>query len=111
MDQKVENERSFRMPIRAEIICSVNGDDFQGKIRDMSSTGFFMETTICPPTGSKCDIHIGLNGSHSRLIIDKLGGIIIRSDAHGVGIELDARLEWVALIPIYFQQDYEKLMG
>jgi len=36
-------------------------------------------------------------------MIDKLGGIVKRSDAHGVGIELDARLEWIALVPIYFQ--------
>lgn len=103
MEKKVEHQRSFRMPLKAEVICSVNGDDFKGKVRDMSSTGFYMETTICPPTGSKCSIQIYLNGAHSRLIIDKLGGIVKRSDAHGVGIELDARLEWVALVPIYFQ--------
>lgn len=103
MEQKAEFQRSFRMPINAEVVCSVNGDEFHGKVRDMSSTGFFMETTICPPIGSKCDILIFLNGDHSQLKIDNLGGIIKRCDDRGVGIELEDQFEWVALVPIYFQ--------
>ena len=103
MEQKVEQQRSFRMRLNKKVVCRVNGDEFQGKVRDMSSTGFFMETTIYPPIGSKCNIQILLNGDHSRLQIDKLVGIIKRCDARGVGIEFDARLEWVALLPIYFQ--------
>ena len=103
MEQKVEHQRSFRMRLNKEVVCRVNGDEFQGNVRDMSSTGFFMETTNYPPVGSKCNIQIFLNGDHSRLQIDKLGGIVKRCDARGVGIEFDARLEWVALLPIYFQ--------
>jgi len=103
MEQKVEHQRSFRMLLNAEVICNVNGDKFQGKIHDMSSTGFFMKTTICPAIGLKCNIQILLNGMHSRLQIDKLGGIVKRCDEHGVGIELDERFEWIALLPIYFK--------
>lgn len=103
MNQTDEQQRSFRMQLNAEVICSMNGDDFQGKVRNMSSTGFYMESAQCPPTGSTCNIQIYLYGAHSRLMIDELRGTVKRSDEHGVGIELDDRLEWVALVPIYFQ--------
>jgi hypothetical protein len=103
MEQSVVHQRSFRMPLKVEVTCIVNENEFQGKVCDMSATGFFMETTICPPIGSKCNIQIILNGDHSRLTIDKLGGIVKRCEDRGVGIELDARLEWVALVSIYFQ--------
>jgi hypothetical protein len=111
MDQKVENRRSFRMPFNAGVICHVNGNEFQGTIRDLSVSGFFMEATECPSTASKCAIEIVLNGDHSRLTIDKLSGRVTRCDEHGAGIEFDDRLEWVALVPIYFHKIQEQLTG
>jgi len=69
-----------------------------------------MKTTEYPPTASKCDIEIIINGDHSRLRIDKLRGTVIRCDARGVGIQVDNRLEWLALVPIYFNKMKEELM-
>ena len=111
MEQKAERRKSFRMPFNAEVICHVNENVFRGKTRDLSASGLFMETTKCPPTGSECKIEIVLNGDHSRLTIDEVSGIAKRCDGRGVGIEFDARLEWVALVPIYFHKLQEQLTG
>jgi hypothetical protein len=109
MKQKVECKRSFRMPFNAEVICHVDKNEFQGTMRDLSVSGFFMETTEGPLTGSKCYIEIVINGGHSRLTIDRLSGLVKRCDEHGVGIAFDDRLEWVALVPIYFHKIQEQL--
>ena len=109
MEQKVERQRSFRMPFNAEVICHVDENEFQGKIRDLSVSGFYMETGDNPPAASKCDIEIVIKGNHSRLTIDNLSGLVKRSDQQGVGIEFDDRLEWVALVPIYFHKIHEQL--
>ena len=109
MEQKVERQRSFRMPFNAEVICHVDAHEFQGTIRNLSVSGFFMETTKNPPTDSKCGIEIVINGEHSRLTIDNLSGLVKRCDEHGVGIEFDDLLEWVALVPIYFHKIHEQL--
>ena len=111
MEQKVENRRSFRMPFIAEVICHVNENEFKGTIRDLSVSGLFMEATEIPSTASNCAIEIVLNGDHSRLTIDNFSGHVSRCDEHGVGIEFDHRLEWVALVPIYFHKIQEQLTG
>ena len=110
MEQKVERRKSFRMPFNADVICYIDGNNFQGTIRDLSVSGFFMTTTKCPPTTSKCDIEIVLNGDHSRLKIDKLKGTVVRCNEQGIGIQFANRLEWVALVPIYFHKIQEQLM-
>jgi hypothetical protein len=99
MSQKDRHLRAYRMPLNTEVICHINEKYFKGKVRDLSVSGFFMETADYPPIESKCKIKIVLNGAHSRLTIDKLSGIVKRCDEHGVGIELDDKLEWFALIP------------
>ena len=108
MEKKIDRRESFRMPFNAEVICHVNKKYFLGTVRDLSITGLFMKTTDCPPTASKCDIEIVLRGDHSRLRIDKLKGIVIRCEEGGVGIQFDDRLEWVALVPIYFHKMQEE---
>lgn len=110
MKNKIEQRKSFRMPFNAEVICHVNENVFRGKISDLSVSGLFMNTTECPPRGSKCKIEIVLNGDNSRLTIDKLMGVVKRCGKRGVGIEFDDRLEWVALVPIYFHKLKEQLV-
>jgi len=109
MEQKAKRQRSFRMPFNAVVLCYTDDDEFQGTIRDLSVSGLFMETTRCPPTDSKCSIEIVIHGDHSRLTIDLLSGRVIRRDERGVGIEFDKRLEWVALVPIYYYKMQEQL--
>ena len=110
MEQKDERRNSFRMPFNAEVICSVNGDSFHGKVADLSATGLFIKTNERPSTTSKCDIEIVINGEHSCLRIEKISGIVVRCVEHGVGIQFNNRLEWIALIPIYFHKLKEELM-
>ncbi len=109
MEQKNERRKSFRMPFNTEVICSVNGNDFQGIVSDLSVSGLFMKITECPPTASKCNIDIVINGKHSCLRIEKLKGVVVRCDEYGVGIQFDDRLEWIALVPIYFYRLQEEL--
>ena len=111
MEHEAERRKSFRMPFNAEVICHVDDNVFRGKTCDLSVSGLFMETTECPPTGSECKIEIVLNGDNSRLTIDKLSGVAKHCNERGVGVEFDDRLEWVALVPIYFHKLQEQLAG
>ncbi len=108
MGEKVERRKSFRMPISTKAICRVNENTFHGTIYDVSVTGLFMETAEGPPTSSKCDIEIVFPGDHSCLRIEKIKGVVTRRVEHGVGIKFDHRLEWIALVPIYFHKMQEE---
>jgi len=104
MGEKVERRESFRLPISTEAICRVNENTFHGTICDVSVTGLFMETAEGPPTASKCDIDIVFPGNHSCLRVEKIKGVVTRLTERGVGIKFDDRLEWIALVPIYFHK-------
>jgi len=110
MEKKLDRRQSFRMPCNTEVICHVNENDFQGTICDLSVTGLFMNTTECPPIASKCDIEIVIPGDHSCLRIEKIKGVVIRRVEYGVGIQFDDRLEWIALVPIYFHKIQKELI-
>lgn len=79
-----------------------------GTLRDISITGVFMEMNDCPKVGHQCDIDIIFEGNHSRLLIQGVGGSIIRSDEDGVAVHFDERLEWFILIPLYFHKMREQ---
>jgi len=108
MGGKVERRKSYRLPMRTKVICRVNGNTFQGTICDVSVTGLFMEIVEGPPTSSKCDIEVVFPGDHSCLRIEKIKGVVTRRVDHGVGIKFDHRLEWIALVPIYFHKMREE---
>ena len=111
MEKTVERRISFRMPFNTAVICRVNENTFHGTSYDVSVTGLFMETAEGPPTSSKCDIDIVFPGDHSCLRIEKIKGVVTRRGEHGVGIKFDHRLEWIALVPIYFHKMQEELTG
>jgi len=104
MGGMIERRKSYRLPISTKVICHVNENTFQGTICDISVTGLFMETVKGPPTSSKCGIEIVFPGDHSCLRIEKIKGVVTRRVDHGVGIKFDHRLEWIALVPIYFHK-------
>lgn len=108
MEETTERRQSFRMPFNAEVVCHTSDRNYKGKIRDLSSNGFFMKAGEYPPAEALCDVEIFINGNHSRLRIDKLKGRVVRFADNGVGIGFDDRLEWVALIPIYFHKLQEQ---
>ncbi|RLC07955.1 MAG: hypothetical protein DRI24_24090 [Deltaproteobacteria bacterium] len=106
MSRSDERRVSFRMPFATEVICYVDELDkkYSGTLRDLSITSLFMEADDCPHIGCKCDIGIILEGEHSRLEIKNVSGSIVRSDDNGVAICFDERLEWFALVPLYFHK-------
>lgn len=107
MDQRIERRKSFRFPLNAKVFCHINEKIYQGTLRDLSITGLYMNTTDNPPTSSICDLEIVLHGDHSCLTIHEVSGVVLRSDEEGVGIQFNERLEWVAVLPIYFHKMQE----
>lgn len=104
-----EDREAYRMPFSAKVICCVNENDFCGTTDNISATGLFMEAIESPPAASKCSVEIVIAGHHSCLRIEKIKGVIIRREKLGVGIRFNDRLEWIALVPIFFQKMKEEL--
>ena len=63
-----------------------------------------METQQRPGVSKKFRIEIVLEGKHSRLVIDQLSGVVTRSDADGVAVEFSEKFEWLAMVPIFYQE-------
>ncbi len=108
MDSSVERRKSFRLPFATKVICQANGEKYPGTIKDLSISGLFMETDDCPPLDAQCEIEIILEGENSRLMIDRLAGSVVHNH-NGIGIHFDARLEWVAIVPVYFHKMQQQL--
>ncbi len=106
MSKSAERRVSFRMPFTTEVICHVDELDkkYCGTLRDLSITGLFVEMDDCPHAGCKCHINVILKGKQSRLEIKDVSGSIVRRDDDGVAIYFDERLEWFALVPLYFKK-------
>jgi hypothetical protein len=111
MDKSDERRISVRMPFVSQGFCHVreNKKKYCGTLRDISITGLFMELNDCPNVGQRCDIDIVFQGKHSRLLIEKVGGTIIRSTADGMAVRFDERLEWFVLIPLYFHKVHDQI--
>ncbi len=106
MSQSAERRVSFRMPFATEVICHADELDkkYCGTLRDLSITSLFMEVDDSPHIGCRCHVNIILKGKHSRLEIKNIAGSIVRKDEDGVAVYFDERLEWFALVPLYFQK-------
>jgi hypothetical protein len=103
----LHNQRdSMRMPFVTKANCFVNdtAQNHQGTIRDISMTGLYMEIHDKPKVNSRCEVNIFIKGNHSRLVIEKLTGYIVREDDAGIAVRFDHRMEWFVLIPIYFRK-------
>lgn len=79
-----ERRRAFRMPYGSPVHytnTSVNG---AGTVRDISSSGMFMETPFPLTVGDQLSIAFLLRNSKRPMIIE---GIITRSTRTGVGVQ------------------------
>lgn len=93
------------MPFNADVQCRIEGNEpLPGKLKDISSLGVFIEAKDVPPINSECELEIALNGNNSRLVIDQLKGKVVRHVNGGMAISFFDRLEWIALVPIYFHK-------
>jgi hypothetical protein len=81
-----------------------NGREFCGTIRDISMRSLFIKLDNNSELSGPCDIQIVIEGNHSELEINNLRGKIVRTDADGIAIQLDKRLEWFAIVPLYFRK-------
>lgn len=105
--RKVANRRtSFRMPFVSRLACRAKGSSqkHMGTLRDISINGLFVEMDQCPAVGSQCDVDIYFEGDHSRLVVENVTGIIVRSEPKGVAVKFNNRLEWFVLIPLFFHK-------
>ena len=99
-----ERRESFRLVDVSKATCTLidDSDRIQGTLRNLSRSGFFMETDRLPEVSKNYDIEIVLQGSHSRLAVDNLSGIVTRADSEGVAVEFSRSFEWLVLAPIFF---------
>jgi hypothetical protein len=106
MDNSDERRESVRTPFAAKGFCHLRDIDrkYSGMLRNICINGLFIELVDCPGIGHKCDIDIVFQGKHSRLVIENVGGCIIRSEQDGVAVRFDELLEWFVLIPLYFRK-------
>lgn len=109
MDKSSDRRESMRLPFASRVICTVDGveEQYCGTLRDMSITSLYMETKTFPMDVRSCSIDIVLEGKHSRLRLEQIAGHVIRHDGDGVAISFSERLEWFALVPLYFHKGRE----
>ncbi len=110
MDKLDDRRVSVRMPFVSKGFCRVGETDktYRGTLRDISITGLFMEMNDRPSVGQRCHIDIIFQGKHSRLMIEDVGGVVMRSNEDGVAVRFDERLEWFVLIPLYFHKVHDQ---
>ena len=99
-----ERRESYRLVDLSKATCKlIDGDDhIQGSLKNLSRTGFFIDADRLPEVSKSYGIEIILHGSHSRLVVDNLTGVVTRADGDGVAVEFSKSFEWLVLAPIFF---------
>ncbi len=99
-----ERRESYRLVDLSKATCNlIDGDDrIPGTLKNLSRSGFFIEADRQPEVSKRYGIEIVLQGSHSRLVVDDLFGIVTRADQEGVAVEFSKSFEWLVLAPIFF---------
>lgn len=99
-----ERRESFRLVDVSKASCNLmdGSDRIQGTLKNLSRSGFFIETDRLPEVSKSYDIEIVLQGSHSRMVVDNLSGTVTRADSEGVAVEFSESFEWLVLAPIFF---------
>ena len=99
-----ERRESYRLVDLSKATCNlIDGDDhIQGTLKNLSRSGFFIEVDRQPEVSKNYGIEIVLQGSHSRLVVDDLFGVVTRADEEGVAVEFSKSFEWLVLAPIFF---------
>ena len=82
----MEHRWGQRMPCRATVrICAGMDASGMGRIRDISTSGAFIETTTRFPPSSPISLLILGNASASHAV--EISAIVVRTEPDGVGVE------------------------
>ncbi len=102
-----ERRHSYRMANISKASCTLFDESsrFQGTLKNLSRTGFMVETDGQPSVSNEYGIEIVLEGDHSRLVVDKLKGVVTRQEEDGVAVEFSETFEWLVLVPIFYQEN------
>lgn len=94
------------MPFVSRLDCREIGSDKNhvGTLRDISINGLFVEMLEFPVVGCQCLVTLYFEGDYSRLVVENVNGIVVRSEAEGVAVKFNNRLEWFVLIPLFFRK-------
>ena len=102
-----ERRHSYRMANISKASCTLTegSSRFQGTLKNLSRTGFLVETDGQPSISKEYGIEIVLEGGHSRLVVDNLKGVVTRQEEDGVAVEFSEAFEWLVLVPIFYQEN------
>ena len=102
-----ERRESLRLPFTEKAVCRILTEEkemvsYDGTIKDLSIEGMFIQSTRQPRQNAECIMSITLEAEHSILEIREVKGKVARINKDGFAVAFSQRLEWFALIPIYF---------
>lgn len=102
-----DRRESFRMASVSKAACYLTNESnrYTGTLRNLSMVGFFLETAEKPEVSQEYGVEIVLEGAHSRLVVDNLAGVVTRMEGDGVAVEFTEKFEWLALAPIFYQEN------
>ena len=86
---------------RAQVLLDNGHTIIEGELQDISIVGMFIETGARIAIGSSCSIQIIISAQHSRLILEDIQGVIVRTDDSGLGIHFTSNMEWFVIFKIY----------
>ncbi len=69
MDESSLRSRALRVPLDAELTFWRDGNHGEGRLTDLSETGFFTATDAPAPVGSRLEISFTLPHDHSGKIV------------------------------------------
>lgn len=114
-----DRRATLRLPFRTEAVCRIEAESqeegniavYGGAIRDLSIEGLFIVSPDRPAQSTRCKLTITLEAEHSSLALKNIEGEVSRINSDGFVVNFDHRLEWFALVPIYFRQLKEEAAG
>jgi hypothetical protein len=113
MFSQTERREATRLPFTIEAICRIKTERkkenqgsaaYGGAVRDVSMVGMFILSAQKPAVNRSCTLSFSLIGEHSTLEIRDIKATVVRRDDDGFVVEFNHRLEWFALVPIYFSR-------
>ena len=98
-----EKRQCSRTEFLTEVFISFGKDEVQvqADMLDISITGMFVETNQYFQIGCECEIRVEIVGCNSKLLLDCIHGVVIRTNDTGVAIRFTSNIEWFVLFKIY----------